>query len=594
MKRKQGISLIVLVITIIVMIILAASVVITLSNVGIIGKASDAITTTDLKNIQQEAEVVKLLEFGNNITMNGHQARMNKNILIQKLLEHFKGSTQQGDRIITADGKYAIIVTDDLTIIVIPNEKAKKGDLLVNISYDNSSKQVPVKVYVTPTIYGWEGETNEGYKYSTYQEYAEAVLANVKTDEELEQIFVDGQNDWNEANDWGYPVFNNIDELVAHMSANYDNNAYNTVEGMVEYYGFESLRDMAIAMEFVKPAGYYGETYRAYAKRVLEGVKTDEELEQIFVDGQNYWNEANGLAEPMFDNIDELVAHMSAKYDNNAYNTVEGMVEYNGFESLRDMAIAMECVKPAGYYGESYRAYAKRVLEGVKTDEELEQIFVDGQNYWNEVNGGGEPNYKDINELMEYWGIHFCDGTPITSVEQLCEEYGYVNLREFAIAWQYVKPDTYNMPEGGVVIKCSNGEILRLITGETAVFTINYPGEITFEVIKYDLEKTTKKIQIEATMPTFTLVGGWALPEEYEDKVLGTFEYIPGMTWEEWLETPLAKGVFSYRINYDNKYLKGFVAINLLEVEGIIDDEDGYVIYSDLIESKEYYLVQYE
>ena len=51
----------------------------------------------------RSAETDKILnneiskEFGNNITMNGHQARMNKNILIQKLLEHFKGSTKQGD-----------------------------------------------------------------------------------------------------------------------------------------------------------------------------------------------------------------------------------------------------------------------------------------------------------------------------------------------------------------------------------------------------------------------------------------------------------------------------------------------------------------
>ena len=39
MKRKQGISLIVLVITTIVMIILASAVIITLTNTGIIGRA---------------------------------------------------------------------------------------------------------------------------------------------------------------------------------------------------------------------------------------------------------------------------------------------------------------------------------------------------------------------------------------------------------------------------------------------------------------------------------------------------------------------------------------------------------------------------
>jgi type II secretory pathway pseudopilin PulG len=51
MKRKQGISLIVLVITIIVMIILAASVVLTLNNTGIITKANDATSISDRKQI---------------------------------------------------------------------------------------------------------------------------------------------------------------------------------------------------------------------------------------------------------------------------------------------------------------------------------------------------------------------------------------------------------------------------------------------------------------------------------------------------------------------------------------------------------------
>ena len=55
MKRKQGISLIVLVITIIVMIILAASVVITLNNTGIINKATEATDATSLQQVQQLA-----------------------------------------------------------------------------------------------------------------------------------------------------------------------------------------------------------------------------------------------------------------------------------------------------------------------------------------------------------------------------------------------------------------------------------------------------------------------------------------------------------------------------------------------------------
>ena len=55
---KKGISLIVLVITIIVMIILAASVVISLNNTGIINKASEAVDLTDEKQVQDLAALI--------------------------------------------------------------------------------------------------------------------------------------------------------------------------------------------------------------------------------------------------------------------------------------------------------------------------------------------------------------------------------------------------------------------------------------------------------------------------------------------------------------------------------------------------------
>ena len=55
---KKGISLIVLVITIIVMIILAAGVVITLSNTGVINRASQAVNLTDEKSVQDLAALL--------------------------------------------------------------------------------------------------------------------------------------------------------------------------------------------------------------------------------------------------------------------------------------------------------------------------------------------------------------------------------------------------------------------------------------------------------------------------------------------------------------------------------------------------------
>lgn len=53
MKNKKGISLIVLVITIIVMIILASAVVISVSNTGIIGKANTAVNKTEKQTVEQ-------------------------------------------------------------------------------------------------------------------------------------------------------------------------------------------------------------------------------------------------------------------------------------------------------------------------------------------------------------------------------------------------------------------------------------------------------------------------------------------------------------------------------------------------------------
>ena len=54
-RNKRGISLIVLVITIIVMIILAGAVIISLGNAGIIGKAQEAVDANNLKQVQQLA-----------------------------------------------------------------------------------------------------------------------------------------------------------------------------------------------------------------------------------------------------------------------------------------------------------------------------------------------------------------------------------------------------------------------------------------------------------------------------------------------------------------------------------------------------------
>ena len=58
MQRKKGISLIVLVISIIVMIILASAIILSLSNTGIFDKAQEAVDASDLKEVQSYAATV--------------------------------------------------------------------------------------------------------------------------------------------------------------------------------------------------------------------------------------------------------------------------------------------------------------------------------------------------------------------------------------------------------------------------------------------------------------------------------------------------------------------------------------------------------
>ncbi len=95
MKRKQGISLIVLVITIIVMIILAAAVVITLNNSGIINKANDAVKKTDKKQV----EYIATLAWSEAYT-DGNRGEDLKEVVLDKLKDY----TDQYDIIVSDKG----------------------------------------------------------------------------------------------------------------------------------------------------------------------------------------------------------------------------------------------------------------------------------------------------------------------------------------------------------------------------------------------------------------------------------------------------------------------------------------------------------
>ncbi len=124
--NKSGISLIVLVITIIVMIILAASVVLTLSNTGIINKANEAVNKTNLKEVEQLAALTWSEEF-----MDGKRGDTLKNAVLEKLKDY--------------TDEYVIEV-DDKGVSVVPKEQYSKklaseltvGDLVYYVDANNN------------------------------------------------------------------------------------------------------------------------------------------------------------------------------------------------------------------------------------------------------------------------------------------------------------------------------------------------------------------------------------------------------------------------------------------------------------------------
>ncbi len=99
MKTKQGISLIVLVITIIVMVILAGAIVLTLNNSGIIDKASEAVDNTNYATIKELTQMAWAEAYAN-----GAKTQQEFQDAVDKALEDNKVDTDKYGIIVTTNG----------------------------------------------------------------------------------------------------------------------------------------------------------------------------------------------------------------------------------------------------------------------------------------------------------------------------------------------------------------------------------------------------------------------------------------------------------------------------------------------------------
>ncbi len=157
MQKKQGISLIVLVITIIVMIILAASVVITLSNTGVINRASQAVDLTNEAQVQDMAALVWADAYMDN--KRGTE-------LVNEV------TTKLGEQGVTAD-KWNITVTDTGVTVTNKNSSSTTLGSLIK-GPEDYGKTVDYTVTTEVTLYAWdeyEENTIETKKTVTVDEW---------------------------------------------------------------------------------------------------------------------------------------------------------------------------------------------------------------------------------------------------------------------------------------------------------------------------------------------------------------------------------------------------------------------------------------
>jgi len=187
-KNKKGISLIVLVITIIVMIILASAIILSLRSSGIIGRANEAKTKSDEATLR-EAASIKLAEYELGIQMGEIDgSTISANAYVKAELENDRIDTT--GLAITVDGDIQTGLSE--VAVALVGVGAKIGDTVTGyvLSTEASSKTVITDgkeiigyyVYDSPQPASVTRDENITWKYFGIDENGEALIVGSVTD----------------------------------------------------------------------------------------------------------------------------------------------------------------------------------------------------------------------------------------------------------------------------------------------------------------------------------------------------------------------------------------------------------------------------
>ena len=385
-KRKsvRGITLIALVVTIVVLLILAAVSISMLGGEnGIIKQAVDAKDKNEIARIKEEADLVKQNMFIGDYTSNQRisQTVQRKN-LIKDLNNYFEGSTAKGNLVITSDKKYDIIVKNDLEILVVKHgdNYLKDGDVELIYYYDDADTTEGVTVNISAMIGGIE----------TYEEFAREKLKGM-TNTEKEAMFVEANKYWN---------YNNIPEEVRNITdfAEYvsaklggDENAPKTLDELKDLVNemnsdntFETVDDLLMYWEYVAPEEYYGKTYEQYAQEILDNITETGDartaiLEQYYIEAWNYFE----FNEQKYTDWTSMMAYWQEK-GLTTYDDLPSLAEGKGYSSIEEFLLYDNWwIKP-----QEYAEYQAQLEKSRKVEIQC---------------SNGNKNYVIIEEYTKFW-----------------------------------------------------------------------------------------------------------------------------------------------------------------------------------------------
>ena len=233
LKNINGITLVALIITVIILLILAGvTISLLIGDNGMITKTKQGVEESEMASIKEKAELVRNEQGIRNFEENPQE--LTKSSYINALNVSFEDSIVEGSRVIVKDKKYAIFVKSNLEVEVIKNDGKTLAEGEMKLDYTVSEDGL-IEIY--PRIGGVE----------SYKTYAEKILEG-KTQGEKEQIFVDGDK-------CRYPEdYENIENPTLEDCLKLWEAS--SIEELLKDNNYNSFDDFLIGKKLVKPEGF--------------------------------------------------------------------------------------------------------------------------------------------------------------------------------------------------------------------------------------------------------------------------------------------------------------------------------------------------